>query len=634
MHASRLLIGLVALSAFAPSFVRSARAADGLAYYMKPGAGPDVLSLTAPATATDTLHTSQILNAQELSFGVFETGGALASGQVNRGTGNALIHVTTTTATPSACLHVTANLYRKRSGVYTAIGSGFANISTTSQGQHGDDSPFAIPYTINGPLTDRSLQIGDQLSAEILIRNDCGANRTASVYFGSTTHPSRLVNSDNCPSASNPDQLDSDDDGFGDACDNCPAVANPTQSDSDGDGVADACDNCPANPNPTQADSDGDGVADACDNCPAVQNVDQTDSDGDGRGNACDNCVAVPNPNQADPDADGIGSACDNCAAVANVDQTDSDGDGAGNACDNCQGAANPSQADPDADGVGTTCDNCPSTPNANQVDSDGDGVGDACDNCPAIDNTDQTDADGDGRGNACDNCVNTPNPAQTDSDGDTAGDACDNCPGLVNPDQHDTDHDLRGDACDVCPAVPNPNQLDTDHDGVGDACQCHTNGPSNPCIPGGGSTTTDCLTEMIVIPTPPLDSKSQTPTRKIDCVDGNPACDLDGVADGGCTLNVMVCVNNHDLRNAGCTLSGVASATAKPTNLAAPITFDPPGAAERCYDPVTIRVPLKLRGNGTFVRGTTKLRLRTVATSNLTDGDAISVRCNPAPLP
>jgi hypothetical protein len=68
---------------------------------------------------------------------------------------------------------------------------------------------------------------------------------------------------DNCPLVVNPDQKDTDSDGYGDACDL------GTELDLDGDGIADTVDNCPpgsVNPyNPDQADSDSDGIGDACD---------------------------------------------------------------------------------------------------------------------------------------------------------------------------------------------------------------------------------------------------------------------------------------------------------------------------------------------------------------------------------
>jgi uncharacterized delta-60 repeat protein len=68
---------------------------------------------------------------------------------------------------------------------------------------------------------------------------------------------------DNCPLGVNMDQLDSDNDGFGNVCD-----STPYGLDVDADGVPDAMDNCPAVSNALQQDRDGDGIGDACDPTP------------------------------------------------------------------------------------------------------------------------------------------------------------------------------------------------------------------------------------------------------------------------------------------------------------------------------------------------------------------------------
>ncbi|MBI5497266.1 MAG: thrombospondin type 3 repeat-containing protein [Deltaproteobacteria bacterium] len=309
---------------------------------------------------------------------------------------------------------------------------------------------------------------------------------------------------DNCPVTANPDQLDGNGNGQGDACDD---------PDVDLDGVVDIKDNCVglSNPPPActgneacaqlnagdcgadgyctgQADADSDGVGDACDRCPTVTEVlmacaqdsdcaaahagmcrqgkcsGPSDQDGDAIGDACDNCVAMANPGQEDAESDGVGDACD----------TDDDNDGRLDDADNCPLRANANQADSDRDGAGDACDICPGRPNARpscgtdadcahaggaclsghcngQLDYDADGRGDACDNCPVTANAPPTCggvADCLQNGRACTSdgrCL-----TGTDGDEDGVGDACDNCAEAANTDQANRDRDSEGDACNT----------------------------------------------------------------------------------------------------------------------------------------------------------------------------------------
>lgn len=100
------------------------------------------------------------------------------------------------------------------------------------------------------------------------------------------------------------------------------------ENDNDNDGVLDDVDNCPANRNPQQLDSDGDGMGNACD----------LDNDNDSVNNTSDECpleAGRPSANGCpDEDEDGVRDSLDNCPSVLNPDQLDADGDGIGDVCD------------------------------------------------------------------------------------------------------------------------------------------------------------------------------------------------------------------------------------------------------------------------------------------------------------
>ena len=78
---------------------------------------------------------------------------------------------------------------------------------------------------------------------------------------------------------------DLDNDTISSSLDNCPNITNTNQLDTDNDGIGNACDE----------DDDNDGILDINDNCPLVANSNQEDRNLNGIGDACENIqVATP----------------------------------------------------------------------------------------------------------------------------------------------------------------------------------------------------------------------------------------------------------------------------------------------------------------------------------------------------
>ncbi len=185
----------------------------------------------------------------------------------------------------------------------------------------------------------------------------------------------------------------------------------------------------------------------------------------------------------------------------------------------------------------------------------------------------------------------------------------------------------------------------------------CRTGAPGT-CVPGSGAPRTDCFTEWLVQPVPPLASTRagtrNVPSYRVACVDGDPRCDFDGVAgkNGSCTFHVAVCANNGDPRPAArhCAPTALGSyrllspspvkprdaadaanvatllqtITALSIPVAAPavrgqVTFAPAFTSiDRCSTLQNLVVPI----------GTRILRTRATSTEKRTDTDQLRLKC------
>jgi PKD repeat protein len=158
-----------------------------------------------------------------------------------------------------------------------------------------DKTAGLAPLTVN--FTDDSASPGDTIVSWAWdFENDGIVDSTAQnpshtyTSLGTFTVRLTVTNSQDYPGTKTKTgyiivDIDSDYDGTVDGVDNCPDVRNPEQVDIDGDGLGNACD----------TDIDGDGFDNEIDNCPMLSNPDQTDVEGDGFGNACTQTHCVTN---------------------------------------------------------------------------------------------------------------------------------------------------------------------------------------------------------------------------------------------------------------------------------------------------------------------------------------------------
>jgi cysteine-rich repeat protein len=167
--------------------------------------------------------------------------------------------------------------------------------------------------------------------------------------------------------------------------------------------------------------------------------------------------------------------------------------------------------------------------------------------------------------------------------------------------------------------------------------------------IPGGGTPSTDCLSEWSISNTtnvPPYDKHGAINATQT-CADDDPGCDFDGGTPGSCTFRLRACANNTS--SAKCSVPSRLSAWAvvRPSEkqalerpeLAAvraalagvPGAIVGPTTRDVCSGDLSVTVPL--RGvPGDYKAAKLKLSTRATAYDATVDKDKLTLVCTPAP--
>jgi hypothetical protein len=138
---------------------------------------------------------------------------------------------------------------------------------------------------------------------------------------------------------------------------------------------------------------------------------------------------------------------------------------------------------------------------------------------------------------------------------------------------------------------------------------------PAGAHVAGGGSPASDCYVQF--------EGVDATSGVRVDCTDGDPACDHDGECGTGCTFEVEVCAFTGNLPR--CTPQTITSFPLNSAGLTLPPT---PVTSETCASASQVSVPLKRGGKKA---GKRIVKLAAVASGKpKKDKDKLILRCLP----
>ena len=179
-----------------------------------------------------------------------------------------------------------------------------------------------------------------------------------------------------------------------------------------------------------------------------------------------------------------------------------------------------------------------------------------------------------------------TPDPAEVCDDGNT--DSCDGC--NFNCTRVD---DVCGDGIVECGEQCDP---------PGPTCDpaCHVLAGTALRFPGSPRGRAGCIFEW-AIQNPGASVPDGFPDPTQSCIDGDPACDADGITDGGCNFRVSGCVGVVDSRLPSCISGAVSFVNVRRPNPQSPVDPTDSANATKLVDALGL-LGLTVRAGGTIL--------------------------------